>query len=111
MRIAGGPGRSVSTATSSSRWIPPSCTPSWPARRILVCLEKLFHPIIKETPTGFGQHHRDQTPGANRSEKDGMNHFARKPEESVEAWVVRLEETDPPGLSEADQLLYRECLA
>jgi len=40
-----------------------------------------------------------------------MNHFARKPEESVEAWVVRLEETDPPGLSEADQLLYRECLA
>jgi hypothetical protein len=40
-----------------------------------------------------------------------MNHFARKPEETVEAWVVRLEETDPHGLSEADQAHYRECLA
>jgi hypothetical protein len=65
---------------------------------------------MKKTLTGFGQQ-RDRATEMNRSEEDGMNHFARKPEETLEAWVERLEETDPSGLSEADQLLHRECLA
>ena len=43
-------------------------------------------------------------------EKDGMNYFARKPEESVQDWALRLEQVDPHLLTEAEQSDYRECL-
>ncbi len=39
-----------------------------------------------------------------------MNYFARKPEETIEAWVERLEKADTEGLSEADRAAHRECL-
>jgi hypothetical protein len=43
-------------------------------------------------------------------EEDGMNYFARKPEESVQDWAARLERVDPQTLSEADQAAFSECL-
>jgi hypothetical protein len=48
--------------------------------------------------------------GGGGQEEDGMNYFARKPEESVEDWAARLEQVDPHLLTEADQGVYHECL-